>query len=343
MTGNKNYYKIKHYQSINVTGYWFSMRSETKGFTLIELAIVLVIIGFALASGSSLLALAVKKKSTETDSARLVSAKNSLFSHSALNGTLPEKEGFAPAVSYSSDFGGRAVAYIYDDTLTEESGSAEAVCRRRTSKLELRKCRDAGCTDYSVVRNIAFVTVSGGANANIQTGADEAGIVRIYVQGDAVDDYPADGVKKQAYDDIAEWVTLGELQARSGCAGYRLRILNSELPAAYTARAYRANFFADGGVPANGRKYKWCLDDSGLMSAGVLKFTSANLDIKISSDCRNETEVSWTLGDNVSITGTPPSGSGGSYYISVWVRDNNDQSGSDDSIANKRFVLTISE
>ncbi|MCD8568885.1 MAG: hypothetical protein LRY50_11370, partial [Geovibrio sp.] len=39
-----------------------------------------------LASGSSLLALAVKKKTAETDSARLVSAKNSLFSYSGFNG-----------------------------------------------------------------------------------------------------------------------------------------------------------------------------------------------------------------------------------------------------------------
>ncbi|MCD8568883.1 MAG: hypothetical protein LRY50_11360 [Geovibrio sp.] len=63
----------------------------------------------------------------------------------------------------------------------------------------------------------------------------------------------------------------------------------------------------------------------------------------MSSDCFNESESSWTAGDNVSITGTPPAGSSGSYYISVWVRDGNDPGGSDDSLANKRLVLTISE
>ncbi|QAR33955.1 type II secretion system protein [Geovibrio thiophilus] len=317
------------------------MRSETKGFTLIELAIVLVIIGFALASGSSLLALAVKKKSAETDSARLVSAKNSLFSYSNVNGVLPVKEGFAPAVSYSHDFGGRSVAYIYDEALT----SNDAVCRRKTASFELRRCRNAGCTDYTAVRNIAFVTAGGGANANIQTGADEAGIIRIYIQGDAADDYPADGTRIEAYDDITEWVTLGELQARSGCAGQSLRILNNELPQAYTGRPYEAKLFADGGVPHSGAggRYRWCLDDTPLKSSASLEFSAKGSHVTASSDCRSESESAWTAGDNVSVIGTPPSGSGGSYYLSVWVRDGNDPDGGDDSIANKKLVLTISE
>ncbi|WP_265823295.1 type II secretion system protein [Geovibrio ferrireducens] len=316
------------------------MRSGTKGFTLIELAIVLVIIGFALASGSSLLALAVKKKTAETDSARLVSAKNSLFSYSGFNGVLPAQEGFAPAVPYSSDFGGRPVVYIYDEALT----SGDAVCRKKTARLEIRQCRNFGCTEYTQVKNIAFVTVSGGANANIQTGADEAGIIRIYVQGDAADDWAADGTRAEGYDDISEWVTLGELQARSGCSASRLRILNNELPQARTGRSYSAKFFADGGVPLeSGGRYRWCLDALALKASGALEFSAFGSSVKMSSDCFNESESSWTAGDNVSITGTPPAGSSGSYYISVWVRDGNDPVGSDDSLANKRLVLTISE
>ncbi|MGE4496781.1 MAG: type II secretion system protein [Deferribacterales bacterium] len=316
------------------------MCSEKRGFTLIELAIVLVIIGFALASGSSLLALAVKKKTAETDSARLVSAKNSLFSYTGINGALPAGDGFAPAVPYSSDFGGRSVAYIYDESLT----SGDAVCRKRTASIEIRQCRNMGCTDYSAVRNIAFVTVSGGANANIQTGKDGAGIVRIYSQGDNADDWPADGTRTEGYDDIAEWVTLGELQARSGCSGNSLKILNNELPQGYAGRAYGAKLFADGGIPLeSGGRYRWCLDALPLKTSGGLEFSSGGVGVSTSADCLSESESSWTKGDNVSITGTPPSGSGGSYYVSVWVRDGNDPDGSEDSIANKKLVLTISE
>ena len=316
------------------------MRSNKKGFTLIELAIVLVILGFTIASGTSLLALAVKRKATDVDYARLGSAKNSLFSYSAVHGVIPEKEGFASSVPYFLDFGGRNVAYIYDEGLTGVSGVDDAVCRRKTTSLILYQCKNYGCSSYSIVQNVAFVTIGGGANANIQTGKDSSGVVRIYLKGDMVDSYDADGVRIEEYDDITEWVTLGELQARSNCENYRLRILNNELPYAIIGDPYRGVVFADGGIPVeNDKKYKWCLSQKTKFDA--LEFISGGTSLKISENCLEEAESNWTRGDNVTITGEPYVGTSGSYQLDFWVRDGNDPISGDDSIASKKLVLTI--
>lgn len=317
------------------------MRCGNKmGFTLIELAIVLVVIGFAVAAGGSILALSVKKKAIDTDSARLISAKNSLVSYSAVNGIIPPAEGFASAVPNPLDFGGRRTLYIHDESLTSTD---DAVCRKRTTELTLHLCRNMGCGEFITIPNIAFVTVSAGTNGNIQTQKDENGIVRIYLQGDRADDYEVDFQRVEDYDDITEWVTLGELQARSGCENSRLRILNNELPFAVSGKEYRVKIYADGGVTYTGAggAYRWCADDNGMVNEGYFSIFADLNPVKVSNDCRSLSRSEWPQSDNLTITGNPPANSAGNYLLHFWVRDNNDPENGNDAITSKKLVLSL--
>ena len=55
--------------------------------------------------------------------------------------------------------------------------------------------------------------------------------------------------RPEAYDDIVDYVTLGELRTKSGCQGAPLKILNNELPSGSMSSTYSATIYAEGGVP----------------------------------------------------------------------------------------------
>jgi prepilin-type N-terminal cleavage/methylation domain-containing protein len=341
MTPKDNYYNITHIKSID------AMRSElsrhitnSKGFTLIELAIVLVIIGFAISAGGSLLALSVKKKAIDTDTARLQSAKSSLVAYSAQNGVIPQDETFINSVPNPLDFGGRKTLYIHDENLTS---TEDAVCRKRSTYLKINLCRNMGCSEFITIHDIAFANISAGPNGNIQTQKDTNGVIRIYLQNDKVDDHEGDFLRSESYDDLAEWVTLGELQARSGCENSRLRILNNELPYATLGKDYRATIYADGGVvytSSNG-DYRWCVDDDGMINEGVFNINAGANTVAVSNNCLNLERNLWSQSDNLTLTGTPQTIGATNYLLKFWVRDNNDPENGNDVIASKKLVFSL--
>jgi prepilin-type N-terminal cleavage/methylation domain-containing protein len=324
---------IKYYQSINEERLILTncgvRELDRKGFTLIELAVVLVVLGFVMVSGVSYLSLTARQRAVGMTSEKLESADKSLRGFSALNGRLPAGDEFASSVSQFSDFSGRSFRYIAAEELTAETPEFP-VCRRRSTGLTVYRCKNAGCTDYETVENAAYAVISGGADAEIETEADENGIIRIHAQGSGDD-----------YDDSAVWASLAELQAYSDCAPYRLRILNSELPYADGGESYRATVFADGGVPF-GSAYRWCVTENPFTAPSTSPFylNVEGVQVKISHDCKSEPESDWTLGDNLTIGGTPSSGDAGTYEAHFWVRDNNNEDGSDDSIANRKLVIS---
>lgn len=309
-----------------------------KGLTLVEIAIVLVILGLLLGLGVSLIGPLTKRaKLTETRET-VNAAVESVIGFTAKNNRLPTFTEFPQTVRNPNDAWGKGLVYFVDTDLTNApSNPSEGICGRKITNLIV--CTDANCNNQ--IQNVAFIVVSGGSNYNVQTGPltnspcpSGKTCYRVYEQGTPnVDDYSGDFTRQEEYDDIVQWVSLDELRIKAGCQGAQLKILNNELPYGFEGSNYNATIYAEGGVPfSSGGKYKWCIEDN--LPSGL----SANPNI-ISSDCLGLSETSWGQDNSITISGSPTTS--GTYRLTFFVRDNQDPAGSNDNIAQKTLVLTI--
>lgn|GEM_PF-1198291 len=323
------------------------VRGGRRGFTLIEIAIVLVIIGILIMLGVSLLGPLIKRaKYTETKEI-VNAAVESVIGHGGANNKLPiwgdgrpdtTTDEFVEIVRNPNDAWTKPLYYIYDNNLT--AVTIGGICGRKTTNLTVRICPDATCsTPTNIISNVAFITLSGSENYNNQTagnqGVTSAVTINVYqVDVPDIDNYAQDMNRPEPYDDIVKWVTLDELRIKAGCVGAQLRIVNNELPFGFQNSPYSATVYAEGGVPFSmGGYYRWCRQ--GTAPAG-LTFTPNTF----STDCLGLPENSWGQANNLTISGTPTTS--GNFNLTFFVRDNNDSAGSNDNIAQKAFVLTIS-
>ncbi len=311
-----------------------------KGLTLVEIAIVLVILGLLVALGASLIGPLTKRaKLTETRET-VNAAIESVIGFTAKNNRLPTLAEFPQTVRNPNDAWGKGLVYFVDSALTNTpSNPAEGVCGKKTTNVIV--CTDANCNRQ--IQNVAFIVVSGGPNYNVQTGALTTSpcpsgktCYRVYEQDTPnVDDYSGDFTRQEEYDDIVKWVSLDELRIKAGCQGAQLKILNNELPYGYEGTSYNATIYAEGGVPfSSGGKYRWCIQ--GNLPSGLSPTPNTT-----SSDCLGLPETSWGQANNLTISGTPVQGTSNSYPLTFFVRDNQDPTGSNDNIAQKTLVLTI--
>lgn len=331
------------------------------GFTLVELAMVLVVIGLLIGLGMGLIGPLTKRaKYTETKET-INAGVESIVGYVASNGRVPiwgdytadaTIDEFIEVVKDPNDAWTKPLYYFFESLLT----SNDSVCNRKTTNLTI--CRDATCSNR--IQNIAFIAVSSSENYNPQTGIVTTGCptgqtcVGVYDVGTPNIDnctnatncpnYPAgvDRISRQeSYDDIVKWVTLDELRIKAGCVGPQLKILNNELPSGKLGSAYNATVYADGGVPfSSGGDYKWCI--KGTLPTGM---TNPTPGCPATTDCSTlggEGATEWLQASSLSITGTPSSS--GSFNITVFVRDNNDNdvTRANDNCAQKSFVITIS-
>jgi len=339
--------------------------SYNRGMTLIEIAIVLVIIGIVIGLGAAMVG-PLTKRAKINDTKEIVNADvESVISFAASNRRLPVPTGteFTNNVRNPNDAWTKPLYYIIDTnpntTLSViPTGSSDAICGRRTTTYTI--CRDALCTTN--IQNVAFIVASGAENFNLQTGIQAGGVggcpagqtcVRVYdVDTAGIDDctiaancpnYPVALLinRPEAYDDIVKWVTLDELRTKIGCQGAPLKILNNELPAG-TTTSYNAILYADGGVPfaTSPNTYKWCVNTlpTGLTQTGGI----------IQPDCSSVAEWVGPMSNTLTIQNAAGL-TANSYQITVLVRDNNDVTTLAcnsplirDSCAQKSFVITIS-
>lgn len=307
-----------------------------KGFTLIEIAIVLVIIGLLVGLGAGMLGPLTKRIKVNETKEILDAAVESVISYGASNNELPDSSAFSTTVRKPSDVWNKSLYYILDDNLTDNT--IGGICGRKSTNLTINICPDSGCSSPSeTINNVAFIVLSGGENFNNQTegttSVTTATTINTYDPGVSIDNYTTDMDRTEFYDDIIKWTTVDELRIKSGCVGAPLRIVNNELPYGFQGSAYTATVFGDGGVPySSGGSYRWCREES---SSSGLTFTPSTS----SSDCLSLTESSWTRADSLALSGTPSST--GSFNFAFFVRDNNDSSDVNDNIAEKTFVLTV--
>ncbi len=301
-----------------------------KGFTLVEIAIVLVIVGLLVGMGANLIGPLTKRVKVHETKEIVNAAVESVIGSGASSNLLPDAAAFPTIVRKSDDVWSSQLIYIYDSSLT---GS---ICGRTTTNLSVNDCSDDTCSSFVTINNVAFIIFSESENFNNQTAAAGAAssAVNVYDYGLNVDNYSGDGATVEPYDDIVKWITLGELIIKADCSGTRLKILNNELPYVKRGDTYSATVYADGGVPyGSGGQYRWCRQES---PPSDFTFTPSTLN----TDCLNLTESSWLPSNNLVISGSHSSSSG-SFNVTFFVRDDNDSSGSNDNIAQKSFVITV--
>jgi len=331
-----------------------SLLTKKDGFTLIELAMVLIIVGLLIGLGVGLIGPLTRRAKYSETKETLSAAVDSIIGYATSNGKIPSWgdytadstiDEFIEVVKDPQDAWTKPLYYFFENSLT----SNDSVCNRKTTTLTI--CRNGTCSVR--IPNIAFIVISSSENYNPQTGIvspsgcpsgdtcigvydmDTPNIDNCTTAANCPNYPPGEQriSRTEAYDDIVKWVTLDELRIKAGCTGAQLEIVNKELPYGYQGRAYNATIYADGGVTfISGGDYRWCREESA--STG-LTFNPST----VSSNCSGLDESSWGQADSLTISGTPTTT--GSFSLTFFVRDNNDPTGPDDNIAQKTLVLTI--
>ncbi len=313
----------------------FYSRKNQAGFTLVEIAIVLVIVGLLLGAGATLIG-PLTQRVKESEAKEIVGAAvESLLSYGASNNELPDTTSFPTVIRRPDDVWGKDLVYVLDDNLKD--GTSGGICGISSTNLTINVCSASGCGSPDIISNVAFIILSSGGNFNNQTTGTQSvtstTTINVYDVGISIDNYTTDMNRAEANDDIAKWIAINELRAYAGCTVTQLKIASNELPYGFASSAYSATVYGDGGEPySSGGNYRWCRQESA--STG-LTFTPT----VSSANCLGLAEASWTQADSIVISGTPTAA--GSYSFTFFVRDDKDSSGSDDSISQKVIVLTV--
>ncbi len=308
-----------------------------KGFTLVELAVSLVVIGLLIGLGVGMVGPLMTAIKVRESKENLGGAVESINSWAAGNNHLPDmtNSNFKTVVKTPADSWGRDFIYLYDcllastnpssplttDTIqcsgASPSFSKDTICGRRTTRINL--VTDQGST----VNNVAYVMFSLSEDASVDTrmtgtlnnpaltvGPSNPAILNntlIPNSGFVTPTAPATTATitlNANNNDLVRWVTLDELRTKVGCQGAQLRIVNNELPFGYATSPYASTVTADGGVPySSGGKYRWCIE--GVAPAGntLLFRSTANTAIPFSANCKTALqESSWIQSDALVIS-----------------------------------------
>lgn len=182
---------------------------DRRAFTLIEVAIVLIILGLLLGFGAGLVGILTKKVKYTESKEEVRRTVEALKGYAIRFGVLPPPRPFAsynstlpdPAFNITGvrgyDAQNKALLYVAAPELVT---SSRDFCSLNSTSLQI--------TDQGSPRiNLAFLVVSAGPNYNLQTQ------YTVYQQGKPnVDDFPYDFNRAEEYDDIVQYVSLFELQ-----------------------------------------------------------------------------------------------------------------------------------
>ncbi len=229
-------------------------KKDKSGFTLIELAMILVIIGVLIGIGVTTLSILIKRAKYAESKEIINSAVDAIIGYSATSGKIPTLSELNNVVRTREDSYGKPIVYIYDRDLTTPSPYGH--CGLKTTNINVQICDDPSCATSTTINNVAFIILSGDGNFNNQTGGSREistpTTVRIYQYGIVVDNYPDDVNRPEPFDDIVKWVTLHELQTKEGCKALTIET-PSLLDDAVEDAPYNYKLSAAGGRPP----YSW--------------------------------------------------------------------------------------
>ncbi|CAH2032368.1 prepilin-type N-terminal cleavage/methylation domain-containing protein [Trichlorobacter ammonificans] len=304
-------------------------RTCRKGFTLVELAVSMVVIGILLGLGMSMVGPLMTSMKVRESRENLGAAVESVNSYASGNNRLPDSTTPPSSPTFwknvaktYTDAWGRDFIYLYDNNLYAAPSTKDTICGRRSTPITLRQCLTSNCSttagvDYIDVPNVAYIlfsfaddaTSNSKLNGTLTSASGTAALnnALITASGNITATAPATTatVTADTVNDLVRWVTLDELRTKVGCQGPQLKIVNNELPFGYATSPYNAIISADGGVPfaSTGGKYRWCIQGAspGTATKPVLKSSDGTTTILYTSDCTNAAENLWTRGDYITL------------------------------------------
>jgi prepilin-type N-terminal cleavage/methylation domain-containing protein len=159
---------------------------EEKGFTLIEIAIVMIIVGLLLGLGAGMVGPLMKRAKIIETREIINAAVDSVISYAASSKRLPIWRDANDAVTAPNEFHYllrnrndawvNPLFYTYDGALFNND-----ICGKKTTALSIVQCADSACTPATqvIINNVAFIVYSRGENVNYQTilpgGSADAG------------------------------------------------------------------------------------------------------------------------------------------------------------------------
>ena len=190
-----------------------------RGFTLIELSIVLVIIGMLVGLGANLigpLTTFVKVRETkDIMDADLQAIVSWASSRNMLPNTGATETGFKQVAKSYQDAWNQDFIYLYDGNLSPAaSPTKDTICGRRSTFLTL-------ITNSGSISNVAFALSSRADNTAFKSTLSGSIITTSVgiTEAKTLDASATNG-------DIIRWVTLDELRSKIGCQGAPLKILD---------------------------------------------------------------------------------------------------------------------
>ncbi len=183
--------------------------NKKRGFTLIELSVVIVILGLIIGTLAPLMMSMIKKDKIKDAKTIVKRAKDEIIGYVISKKQLPEK--ITNLGHYKDPWGNRLFLMVADDLKKND------ICAKNSTKLSFWLFGPSGaCNNKEKIKNIAFIIGSKGPDFNRQVSrrkrTNKKWIVKGLDYGCKGDFYPKDGKKKNVFDDIIEYVTLNELK-----------------------------------------------------------------------------------------------------------------------------------
>ena len=147
----------------------FSFR-DNRGLTLVELAIVLVIMGILVSLGVGMIGPLTKRAKLSETRESINAAADSVIGFAAANNRLPTIAEFPTVVRTPNDAWGRAFLYV-PATLYVNTLPTTVICNSTSTDTVVKICSDVSCTPAAnTMNNAAFIIISAGADVINHTG-----------------------------------------------------------------------------------------------------------------------------------------------------------------------------
>jgi hypothetical protein len=220
--------------------------NSRSGMALLNVIMLLILVGAMVIAGYKMMGPIIQRGKINDTKTTINSVVDAIISWSVGRGHLPGTDTeFSGATTNQFDAWGRKLRYLYDSNLASASNT-NAICNFPKTNLTING-----------ITNIAFAALSLGDDLDAQSlwsGSTLANNDSTYMYASPLFSLSSTPIEATlSSPDIFRIVTLNELKARIGCAGYtmgQLRILNNELPSACAgSTTYSATLYADGGAP----------------------------------------------------------------------------------------------
>ncbi len=181
-----------------------------KGFTLVEIAVVLVILGLIIGTLAPLMVSLVKKDKIKSATDTVKRARDEIIGYVMTNKKLPDS---INKLGHNKDPWHNELFLIIANNLINKD-----ICSIDNTQLNIVKLvpsTNGRCKNRNIITNVACIIGSKGANFNRQISAPNRNRVIVMDYACWGDFFKADLMRfKDNFDDIYEFITLNELKGK---------------------------------------------------------------------------------------------------------------------------------